>query len=235
MAFGHFHVQTRPPGHADRPFVGDVPQETGVHAYGHIGIALEFGRYQRPVHGAVEVAFGAFERLEGALCLLQLLLVSLFLCAVGQGRNHAFELCDSRLGLGDARVDRAGDKSAAHRGGEQRPRQVEIAPRNRQTRTDRKTVADFVRNGGLEGEGREVDLLHEVRSRPVVAPVHRGTVGGVETQSDGQPLGGFVVEIDVDRGRELIVGFLGRAALVTVFQRRQRTIADIGENARHAG
>ena len=221
-AFAHFHVQTRPPGHADRPFVGDVPQETGIHAYGHIGIALEFGRHQRPVHGAVEIAFGAFERLEGHSRL-------------GERVAGEHSAVDCPLKLGDIRVDRAGDKSAAHRGGEQRPRQVEIAPRNRQTRTDRKTVADLVRNGGLESEGREVDLLHEVRSRPVVAPVHRGAVGGVETQSDGQPLGGFVVEIDVDRGRELIVGFLGCAALVTVFQRRQRTIADIGENARHAG
>lgn len=97
---------------------------------------------------------------------------------------------------------------------------------------DGETVADPERDGGLEGVGREVDLLDEVRSRPVVAPVHRGAVRGVETQAHGPALGGFVVDVHVQRGGHFVVRILRERALVAVFHRGERRGRHVGKDTR---
>ena len=78
----------------------------------------------------------------------------------------------------------------------------------------------------------QVDALDQMCSDPVVAPVHRRAVRGIKSQADGQIFGGFVVEIGVERRRNLVVrvGLDLRIAPVVVV----RQVRCIGFDARDA-
>ena len=89
--------------------------------------------------------------------------------------------------------------------GQHRTRKVEFTPRHHQAGADGEVFADFERHRRLEIVGLEVDGLHELRSGPIVAPVHRRTEGGVESQADRHPVQRLVVEIGVERGCDLVV------------------------------
>ena len=99
---------------------------------------------------------------------------------------------------GDLRVGRR-----PHR--EQRARKIELAPRDHQPRADAELVPEFVGYGRLDRVGRQVDALNQVGAGPVVAPAHRGAVGGGEADADGQVLSGLVVEVGVQGRRNFIV------------------------------
>ena len=99
---------------------------------------------------------------------------------------------------------------------------------------DRQPVADLERNGRLEGVGREVDILNQVCSRPVAAPVHRRTVRRVEAQTHRPAFRRLVVDVHVQRRRHLVVGVFLQVAFIAVGGRRERRGRNRRKNARGA-
>ena len=89
--------------------------------------------------------------------------------------------------------------------GEHGARQVERTPGDRHADTYREFIPEFVGDRRLQCIGLQVDALDQMCSDPVVAPVHRRAVRGIKSQADGQIFGGFVVEIGVERRRNLVV------------------------------
>ena len=98
--------------------------------------------------------------------------------------------------------------------------------------TYREFIPEFVGDRRLQCIGLQVDALDQMCSDPVVAPVHRRAVRGIKSQADGQIFGGFVVEIGVERRRNLVVrvGLDLRIAPVVVV----RQVRCIGFDARDA-
>ena len=159
------------------------------------------------------------------------------LCVTGQfGRKKCIVACvRKQRGVLSHTVGREnpGD-GIVRRGayGEHGARKIEVAPGDGQTRTYREFVADFIRHGGLNLECREVDVLNEVRTGPVRRPFHGRAERCGEVDADAQPLGGFVVEIDVHRGRNLVVGLRFYAVFARIVD---VAVSYVGGNSRDAG
>ena len=116
--------------------------------------------------------------------------------------------------------------------GEHGARQVERTPGDRHADTYREFIPEFVGDRRLQCIGLQVDALDQMCSDPVVAPVHGRAVRGIKSQADGQIFGGFVIEIGVERRRNLVVrvGLDLRIAPVVVV----RQVRCIGFDARDA-
>ena len=229
-AAAHLHIHARTPRHAQRPLGIDIPHDARIDAYGHIGRAFEPCRHQR---------FAGMIRREitgSGIGLTDISVQSGDLSGELGRRGQLLQLIDLCLQLARCQLKASGCRGTSRRDGKHRTRQIEITPRDHQTRTDRHPVAELERHGRLHGIGRQIDLLHQIRTGTVVAPVHRRAVGREETQADGPAVGRFVVEIGVDRRRHLVVGLpLGTVARIeTVLHRGRRGIGTIGKDSRSA-
>ena len=130
---------------------------------------------------------------------------------VGHLRIEHLQCAHERLVLCVVRTDR-----------QQRTRKVEFTPRHHQTAADGEVLAEFERDGRLDVVCLEIDRLHELRSRPVVAPVHRGAERRVEGQTDRHPVEGFVVEVGVKRsGYAVVRGVVLRFGLARIVGERR--------------
>ena len=141
---------------------------------------------------------------------------------VGQRRHGRLQRPHEQLVLGVVGPD-----------GEQRAREVERTPGHHQTGAHRDVLADAEADGRLEVVGREVDGLHQMGTRPVVAPVHRGAKGGVEGQTHRHPVERLVVDVGVEGRRDFVVRgevALGRGARVV----GQRGVGGLRGDARDA-